>query len=232
MRYTALAMLLLAGCQAARMPLPEDFPPTERWTVEGRQGFKIREHLRFGPYEAASIKRSWTRGRDRGASVLERSERNQHFSFVLRESKVDDWYVKCEAALAASKVRVLGVEVNVDDRSRLNCALTSAGENEETWLLELSEQDENPLEGRLKNGSEEIVVRGTRKLEKALPAAVTSGYYVVEGGRTIGAVEVINRGAVILDNGLPTARRSLLSAAAGALLLVEDLREQLDNSNS
>ncbi len=221
--YLIVLIVLLPACQAARIPLPDDLTAGERWTVKGRQGWKLRETLRFGPYEAAGVRRSWTRGRDRGSDVVERRERRQYYSFALREDDVDTWLVKCETAHERGTIRTPVVDVDLRNRSRLSCALTEA-EGSETWLLTLAEDRERPLEGRLDGDASMFTVRGTSNLQKSLPGASTSGYYITSGDRAVAAVEVVNRGSVTLHPSLDSETKALLSAASAALLLLEELR--------
>jgi hypothetical protein len=52
----------------------------------------------------------------------------------------------------------------------------------------------------------------------------TTGYEFRDADGVIGAVEVLNRGAVWLSGDLGAERRRTLAAASAALLLLEDLR--------
>lgn len=223
LHYLIVILVLLPACQAARMPLPDDLTTGEHWTVQGRHGWKLRETIRFGPYEAASVRRSWTRARERGTDVVERRERRQYYSFALREGGADLWLVKCETALEQGTVRTPIVDLDLRNRSRLSCALTEAG-GSETWLLTLNEDRERPLAGSLENEASTFLVRGTSDLQKSLPSVSTSGYYVASGDRVVAAVEVVNRGSVTLLPSLEPSTKSLLSAASAALLLLEELR--------
>lgn len=210
------------------MPVPDDLAAGDRWAVEGRQGLKLRETIRFGPYEAGSVRRSWTRERDRGTDAVEHLERRQSYSFTLRENGVDAWLVKCETALERGAVRTPIVDLDLRNRSRLSCALTEAV-GSATWLLTLSEDRERPLEGRLDGDAYTYAVRGTSKLQKSLPGASTSGYFVADAEGAVAAVEVVNRGSVTLHASLESGTRSLLSAASAALLLLEELRPDVES---
>lgn len=222
-----LLLLVLPACQTARIPVPDELADGDRWTVHGRQGWKLRESVRFGPYEAIDVRRSWTRGRDRGSDFVQERDRRQNFSFALREEGVVTWLVKCESALESASIHTPVVDLDLRNRSLLNCAL-SESEGTQTWLLSLAEDRERPLEGRLENEVSSFVVRGTSKLQKSLPSPSTSGYYVTSGDRTVAAVEVVNRGLVTLLPSLESGTKSLLSAASAALLLLEELRAEAE----
>lgn len=249
-RIAALGTLcLLASCQAARMPLPDGLAGAERWPVQGRQGWKINERLQFGPYAAVDVKRSWTRGRDHAAGAYERNSREQSYSFSLAEHGADRWLVKCSTSFDRKSVHTPAIDVDLSNRSRLDCALTSRDDSA-TWLLALRETRERPLEGRLSLDSGKLagpastaglhatatnadpppdfLVRGTTALAGSLPTPETSGYLIEHHGRPAAAIEVINHGAVVLDATLEAETRSLLSAASAALLLLEELRSVSD----
>ena len=224
-RTTLALCVLIAGCQTARMPLPESL--TEQWPVQGRQGWKIQESISFGPYAAVDMDRSWTRGRDRDIPVYEGNERQQHYAFTLTDDGSAAWLVKCRTALARHAITTPAVDVELRNRSRLDCALTEA-EGKRTWQLTMKEDREEPLAGSLHTDDDAFTVRGTTALEGGLPSAETSGYHLTHGSRPVAAVEVVNKGSVALDPTLSPETRSLLSAAAAALLLLDELRGSLD----
>lgn len=252
-RAALLALIsLLAACQTARMPLPDELSGGERWPVQGRQGWKIQERLQFGPYAAEDVDRSWTRGRDLEVMIYERNRRKQTYSFTLAEQGSAAWHAACSTSLDRRTVHTPDVDLEFEDRSQLDCELTEAG-GSATWLLVLGERYADPLEGRLYEnltgltegtadsrgptgmrrgadaGPSSFHVRGTKALDGGLPSGTTSGYLIESGTGAVAAVEVVNDGSVTLRPTLDPEERSLLSAAAAALLLLEELRSVLDD---
>jgi hypothetical protein len=210
------------------MEIPSDLTSTERWPVQGRQGFKLKEALRFGPYEAVSIERSWVRGGDVVAHAFEGNRRMQQYTFQLREGQVDQWLVSCEAYLYKSTLHAPIVDAELRNRSEVNCYLSAVDRSAESWLLALESQRERPLGGRLsREGGESFHVVGTRQLDRGLPMVETTGYRISDKAQPIGAVKVIGSGAVRLQPTIQSDRRGLFAAAAAALLLLEDLRAHL-----
>ncbi|MBA2244924.1 MAG: hypothetical protein H0W11_08200 [Gemmatimonadetes bacterium] len=233
LRPLALAFLLplaLGACQTAQMRLPETLTSAQRMPVEGRQGWKLNERLRFGPFEAHEVRRSWTRGRDGRVLMASGSQRDQRYSFTLREGGEDQWRAECQAALSVVSIDVGVVEIEPTNRSALDCRLQSLHEPSEYWQLVLTESRERPLSGALRGRESTLGVKGTNRFERGLPTQMTTGYEIAEADRTLAAVEVVNSGAVWLQPDLDPARRKLLSATAAALLLLEDLRETLPES--
>lgn len=225
-----LVTLSLGGCQAARMPVPEPLAGAERMSVSGRQGFRLSPRLRFGVYEAQSIQRSWTRGRDRGATpVATHSERTQTYRFTLHEGEVARWFVACRAAVQSLRIDLRVVDMHPDDKSALYCNLQSTADRLTAWELELAERHGRPLAGTLTLGPSRLDVMGTDRVAGALSMGATTGYEIRSEGDVVGAVEVINRGAVWLRPDLDPERRSVLAAVATALLLFDDLYDTISN---
>ena len=221
-------LVLLPACQMARMPVPEALTTSERMPVQGRQGWKLNQQIRFGPFETSKVQRSWTRGRDLSVAAYERNNRRQEYSFTLREAGQDRWRVTCAATLLARTVHTPVVDVVPTNRSALQCSLRSLEGPGEVWELMLHEQRERPLAGTLTHDGVTLRVLGTNRLDRALSSSATTGYEIQENGKVLGATEVINDGAVWLRSDVDPARRSLVSATSAALLLLEDLRETLE----
>jgi hypothetical protein len=221
--------LLSSGCQPARIPLPAELATAERMPVSGRQGLILKPRLRFGPYAAESISRSWTRGRDRGGTALARhSERRQTYRFILQEGETPHWFVACRASVERVRIDVGGgFEIRPGDEAALFCNLQSVEDRLEAWELELREQHGRPLSGSLTAGGGQFDVVGTDRIDGALPLGSTTGYQLRGREGIVAAVEVMNRGAVWLHAGLNPDQRPLLAAAAAALLLLEDLYETI-----
>ncbi|QXD15537.1 hypothetical protein GQ464_000890 [Rhodocaloribacter litoris] len=219
-------VVFLVGCQAAHMPVPEALSTAGRLPVQGRQGWKIKEHLRFGSYEARDIDRSWVRGGDLVVNALELNRRKQHYSFTLRKGAADHWHVACEVLLRRGMVDAEVVDVVFADRSELACTLDAIDREAARWTLALAGEYARPLEGSLVSGGTELGIYGTSALKGGLPAGTTTGYEIVRAGRPVAAVEVISEGAVWLPE-TAMEGRDLFAAVATALLLLEDLRAHL-----
>jgi hypothetical protein len=214
---------LASGCASARMPLPEGLEGAHGMEVEGRQGLRVRERLRFGAYEAGAVKRSWVRGSDWRILVFEREKRDQTFSFTLAEGGDSRWRADCRTRLRTRGIEIGGVEMRAEDRSALDCSLLST--DGERWILSLTEQRDSPLAGTLSSDGRSFEVAGSNRLEGSrLPVEGASGYELRDGDRVAAAIEVLNDGRVWI---VAPHDQALLAATAAALLLVEDLRATL-----
>ena len=222
----ACAVLFLVGCRSAQMPLADEFTGAQRLDVEGRQGFKIKENLRFGTFDAVEIDRSWVKGSDLQIMMYEGNKRFQRYNFLVREAGQPRWRVECEAFLRERTVTVRTVDIDVVNRSSLTCQASDEGSASTTWSLRLTEREQQALTGTLEGAGSPIYIAGTKELAGGLPGETESGYTISNAAGPVAAVEVVNNGAVwfLEDQGPP---EDILAAAAAALLLLEDLRAYL-----
>lgn len=220
-----------AGCTTARMPVDETLASGEYLTVEGRQGWKIHERITFGSYATENVDRSWTKGSGFAINEVEMNRRRQTFSFTLFGAGSPLYTVACEVRLRHGEVNTPIVDVEFRNRSKVDCLLDAAdtGEPDRTdWTLALEERGEKPLTGVLSSRGGAFDVSGTNKLKGGLPVSFTTGYYIRRDGRDIGAVEVVNDGAVRIKADLSATDKHAVAAASAALLLLEDLRASIE----
>jgi hypothetical protein len=124
-------------------------------------------------------------------------------------------------------VRVAGAVLEPVNTSELLCDLRSLGADGDTWMLDLSETQERPLQGVLRRGRTELRVEGANRLERGPATWETAGYHLSLDGRNLAAVETLNDGSVWLARSLEPELRGVVAATAAALLLFEDLRGSL-----
>jgi hypothetical protein len=218
------------GCALAQMPVPESLAASERMTVSGRQGLRINQRVRFGSFEAHDVKRSWTRGSDRGGESATRSTRVQEYRFNVRSGQEDRWFVSCRHEVEVMTVRTSVVDLSPVDRSALYCNLHPlTGEApEDAWEMELRETRDRPLSGSLRGRTDTLSVSGTNRVDRALAMAETTGFEIRDDERALAAVQVLNKGAVWLPSDPAPVRRDVLAAAAAALLLMDELKDGID----
>lgn len=228
-----LVLLALSACRTAHMPLPEPLASVDPMPVHGRQGWKISESLRFGPYEVHAIDRSWVRGRDLrlGAAAWER--RSQQYAFTLSDGAELQWQVACEAHLRRTTLEERGLEVALSDRSSLRCTLRDPAAARPPWTLALAETHEAPLQGTVAGGRKTLDVVGTARLQGGTFAGSDpTGYEIRTPEKALAAVEVLNAGTVWMVGGALPSDRAVFAAIAAALLLLEDLRGHLNEPAS
>ncbi len=211
------------------MRLPDELAQAPRLSVQGRQGWKLTEQLKFGDFSVHDVQRSITKGGDLQIIFYEGSKRRQTFGFTLSEGGTPLWR---RAAATNLHRRALesddGFEIELRNKSGFAVRLSPVAATDKVWTLELTEKGESPLQGTLSQGYQVIAVRGTNRLAGTpFPLGDTSGYVFESDGRAVAAVEVINDGAVWLSPNIDPALRTPVTAAISALLLFEELRATL-----
>ena len=218
-----------AVAKSAAMLLPAELAQLQPLPVSGRQGWKLNEKLTFASTRVFDVERSLSRGNDLGILFYQGSKRRQTFGFSVVDGGGDVW-----RGAAATNVRRHalsdgnGLSISLTDKSGFAAHLAPLDRPQELWVLELTEQGEQPLRGSLLRNDVVYTVTGTNKLAGTrLPLEGTSGYILERDGQALAAVEVINKGAVWVAPHLSAEQRQPLLAAISALLLFEDLRPTL-----
>jgi hypothetical protein len=218
--------LVLAGCGSARMELPQALEGAERLAVEGRGGLKQARDIRFGPYEAVGIQRSWTKGSgwSVGAGRLGGgSDRaKQTYAFTLAESGREHGRVECEARGSRGRLGVRSVDIDLASDEGLHCTLGLV-EGAVAWELTLHSNRDRHLEGELVAGEDRYRLVGSGSGGRMTPAN-TYGYELRSGDRVLAAVETVSKGAVWLAPDVNEAARPALAAAAASLLLYQKVK--------
>ncbi|NQT53106.1 hypothetical protein HQ576_13695 [bacterium] len=231
------AALLVAGCTMARMAVPPQLAAqAQEMRVAGNRQLTFRNTtLTFGPYTIADIRHGWTETTAVGVHVkkldFRSSQRRQRYQCTLAEPGGRTWRVQC-----ATGVRKNELTLGPFSRSTLEAEITAdtlfvcdllPSDGAKPWKLIMEQgTGDAVLNGVLGDGTTQVRVVGTRKLAGgAWPLTEATGYHFASGGQTLGAVEVINAGAVWLVPSAPQPTRSALAAAASALLLYRDLRK-------
>lgn len=235
------AGLSLGGCQVAHMALPPDMQSdASELTVDGRALSIFSKSFQFGPYQVTDIHRGWTKGRgwsvSSGATEFSSSKAKQKYEFSLSESDRAAWQAHCATVADWSDLETNGFlggrfGIEFTSNQRLVCTLNQDGGAKPLRLImaRSANAGDTALKGVVMDGATQIEVSGTHKLD-ATPIQVSTptGYIFRAGGRPVGAVEVINKGTVWLDNAVTPETRSALAATAAVLLLYQDIEKSAE----
>ncbi|MCK5237055.1 MAG: hypothetical protein KAR06_08725 [Deltaproteobacteria bacterium] len=232
--------LLLSGCQVAHMALPQDLKSgASEMIVEGRSALIFGKPLNFGVYQVNDINRGWTKGKgwsiSEGNTEFSASEAEQKYEFRVSESGHATWEVRCATGADWSQLETEGLfgggfGIEFSSNKQLACILKQEG-NENISRLLLSQSanaGETALQGVMMYGTTQIKISATHKLDSTpLPLSDPTGYIFQIEGRPMGAVEVINKGTVWLNNGAAPEISSALAATSAVLLLYQDIQKNL-----
>ncbi|MBU2552471.1 MAG: hypothetical protein KKB20_28930 [Proteobacteria bacterium] len=229
----ALTLFFLAssGCQKARMALDSDLAGrAEEMPVEGKKFFSFDESFRFGPYEAADVNRGWKRTTAWGFPGYEQARASQQYEFVLYRNDKPIWEAQCAAGMKQSVLKGFlnddsaHLEWELSSLTTLACVFKRPGESKGWKMAMKRNTGEMVLQGVLTDGTTGIRIVGSQALaDSSLPLTDPTGYRFLMDGQAVGAVEVINEGAVWLAPGQSEEGRSLLAAASASLLLYREL---------
>ena len=230
--------LSLSGCQVAHMALPQDLPSeSSELTVEGRSLLIFRDSIQFGPYQVTDIHRGWTRGEgfsiSSGTTEFSSSEAKQKYEFSVKEPDRTAWEVRCATGADWSELETQGFfgggfGIEFSSNQHLVCTLKQAGSEKLSKLVmaQSASANETALRGAMMDGATRIEISGTHKLDTTpLQVSTPTGYVFHIEGRPVGAVEIINKGTVWLDNAMTPETRSALAATSAVLLLYQDLQK-------
>lgn len=232
------AGLSLSGCQMAHMALPEALQSeTSELTVEGRFFLIFSDSFQFGPYRVTDVDRGWTTTGGYSLSIGDfdfgDSEAEQSYEFSINEPDRPSRDVQCTTTADWSQMETDGFlggrfGVEFSSNQQLVCTLTQdGGEAPLKLAMALSAAaGETALQGVMMVGATQIDISGTHGVDATpLHVRTPTGYIFHIGARPVGAVEVINKGTVWLNNSLTPETRSALAAASSVLLLYQDAQE-------
>ena len=234
--FLLITELALSGCQVAHMALPQNLQSeSSELTVEGRSLLFFGNSFDFAPYQVTDVNRGWTKGKgfsiSSETSEFSSSEAKQKYEFSVNESGRATWEVQCATGADWSQLETEGFfgggfAIEFSSNKQLVCILKQAGSEKLSKLImaQSASSNETALQGIMTDGTTRIDVSGTHKLDTTtLQVSTPTGYIFHIQGRPVGAVEVINKGTVWLNNSVTPETRSALAATSAVLLLYQDI---------
>lgn len=239
------AALLLSGCALARMELPQTLSQEAKpLEVKRHYAFWIfgLRGLDFGSYKVTGYNSGWTDNTSFGIGGYEDSRSKDRFEFRLAAgSGGPQWKGRCSEYASRKKVskEVLGgtLSTSFNRKATLHCAF-SADSTLPPWKLDLALEkgkswgDGGMLGGELSDGTRKLQVEGNDKMEGAMMRNDgPTGFSIVDNGKVVGAVQLINGNIVWLD---PVAEKDLgptLAMATSALMLQKNLLKQIEDQD-
>ena len=234
--------LSLSGCKVAHMALPQNMQnESSELTVEGRALLILRKSFQFGPYNVTNVHRGWTRGGgfslSGGSASFSSSKAKQKYEFSVNESDRPTWEVQCATGAKWNEAGLKGflgggLSMEFSSSKQLVCTLKQEGGEKVAKLVMAQSANEMALQGIMTDGDTQIDISVTHKLAGTpLKLGEPTGYSFHIGGRPVGAVEVINKGTVWLNNSVTPETRSALAATSAVLLLYQDIKKMSQDTD-
>jgi hypothetical protein len=239
----------LSACAPGRMALPPTLSKEAKvMPVVKTHKFWIfgLKKLEFGGYRVTDYNTGWQTGSglgvESGSLGYDADKSKQKFQFKLTPSQGDGrtWMARCREA--ASKQTVSGklfggtLSADLERQATLDCTF-QAEQGETPWTLALSLKGkgkgllkDESLGGELSDGDRRFKVEGTNEMDGvAMSSDQATGFTILDGGRAMGAVQVINRPQVWMDPASETDLGVPMALASTALMLQKNLLKQLDD---
>lgn len=228
--FPLLALLtpfLLAGCQPAKMALPNALVSVPEMAVVGRIGIGFDNPFHFGPYQVDQVHYGWTETTEWGVILYSQLQADQQIEFAVHSPGESGYRAQCTTGLNSSQLsfnEFLGgtLDWGLHSQAKFACTFTQEGTGQ-VWKLLMTQSSGNmAMNGVLTNGSQHIDVQGSTALAgSSLPLTEASGYIFTVNSQPVASVDVINAGAVRIDFASDPQIKLVLADASAALLLYQ-----------
>jgi hypothetical protein len=245
----ASAVLALSACAPGRMALPatlsKEAKPMPVVKTHKFWFFGLKK-LEFGGYRVTDYNTGWQTGSgfgvETGSLGYDADKSNQKFQFKLTPTRGDGraWLARCREAASKQTVsgKLLGgtLSADLERQATLDCTFQME-EGETPWTLALSLKGrgkgllkEELLGGELSDGTRRFMVEGTSEMEGVVSSSdQATGFAILDGGRALGAVQVVNEPSVWMDPAAEPEFGAPIALASTALMLQKNLLKQLDD---
>lgn len=224
----------LAGCTVPYMQVdPQLTAATEAMPVSGRQGWLVKQQLRFGEFTSGPVKRGWTFGYNI-PFIVRFSGAREKLGFSVQDAAGVKAEFFCLGKLREYDLPLFNkaFEVNLKTTDVFTCGIALDDESFEFYSENLNQNPRfSEITGQLKGPGLGFTIQPVGSLEGGQSSWSTTalGYELVQDGKTIAAVETLNEGRVWIDPALPDSQQLLIAGVASALLLRSSLAEHNDD---
>ena len=229
----ALVSSSLVAWTVPEMKLDAQLSGIEPMNVKGRQGWQIKQVLRFGEFQAGPVKRSWTKGYDY-PFIIRFTAAKEKMAFDAIDASDRRAGFFCIGKLSEQDFHKFKEYFDINLRTKDVFSCTVAVEGEPVYDLFVEDLNQNrtsgDVTGALRGGGLDIAVRPVWQLASGKKTwdIRPLGYEFADGETVVGAVETVNDGRVWLDDTLEPEPRLVLAGLASALLLRSDLADHND----
>lgn len=214
----------LASCGSWALPRPAGFTPEQTLAVQGGTGFKLGQ-MTVGTY-TVQIDRSWTREQAKDVGVIRDRDRQQSYSFVIKQSEATVFTGGCTMDVDATGVGApAGIVIAARQSSEIECEMLPQGSGRDSWKLMLRGRPNDPMTGQLTGNGSTYTVEGRSISLGTSKYGPTGGYYIKQGDRTVATVQISGKRQVLFA---PGVQSDPLLAAAVALLLIDEQARGVD----
>lgn len=199
--------------------------------------------LDFGEYKVRDYRSGWQQGSgtdlEAGSLGYAADKSSQKYGFNLTAGGGPTWIARCAEAASKRTVsgKVLGgaLSADLERQATLDCTF-QVEQGTTPWTLSLMLKSEgkgmlteSSLAGTLSDGARTLKIEGTHQLEGMSHGnGEPTGYALLDGGKALGAVQVIDKPMVWMDPAAVAELGAPMALAGAALMLQEGLLKQLE----
>jgi hypothetical protein len=228
-------LFLLAGfiaCKPVELALDPSLK-AEPLPVKGRQGLQIGQVIRYGEFKTDKVRRGWTGSYDVPFVVRFRGAKEK-LSFTQFGTGGQQAEVACVSRFKSTELNLIEDYFSVPVKlTNFFAGNISFGENRPNWDFILYNPNgdflrERASAGYVQNGSKRIEIQAIRGLKGQsgwLKELTVYGHEFRLGGKVVGAVSIVNKGTVWIDESLDSETKTVMAAVATGLLLRRDVEE-------
>lgn len=232
--FTVMFVTILGGCTVPYMQVdPQLSANAQAMPVSGRQGWLVKQQLRFGEFTSGPVKRGWTFGYSI-PFIVRFSGAREKLGFGVQNSTGDQAEFFCLGKLREYDLPVLNkaFEVNLKTTDVFTCGIALADQSFEFYSENLNQNPRfGEITGQVKGPEVDFDIRAVSSLEGGQSSWSTTalGYELVQDGQVIAAVETLNEGRVWIAPQLTDSQQLITAGVAAALLLRNSLAEHSDD---
>lgn len=233
LRYAFISFLAISmGCSSAMLINDNLVNDSQILNVEGRQGWMIKQKLSFGDYQSNEVKRGWTFSYDI-PFLLRFQGAKEKLQFQLNEGQ--HWAdVYCLGKATQQDLPMLDnmFQISVKDKDVFSGVIIT-DYSDKPWLFLIQKNynklPKNDFAGTIRLDDRQIDIKEIQHTEQGTQTwGEPLGYEFLENNEVIGAVEILNKGRVIIKNSNSDEMKLLVAGTSAALLLRSNLNEAIE----
>lgn len=222
-----VGVIILSSCATAKMAVSPDLKKQSHEYKITEKPLLTGDKIKFGPYLASKIDRSFTRGSAFSINSYKNERRHQNYSYDFKGKR--NWKAACEMSGKGQSVKVInkprtGGTVDFGMETALNCTFNAIGNKGSTFTFGFSGPRLVEITGSFNVGTEIYSVAVINRIEGSRFALGSpTGYAIYSGNSLIAAVDSINRkGPVWINKQLSEDTKDKIGLVIVALLLFQE----------
>lgn len=222
-----IAVVILSACATAKVAVSPDLKNRSHEYKITEKPLLTGDKIKFGPYLASKIDRSFTRGSGFTINSYKSERRHQTYSYDFNGKL--SWKAVCEMSGKGQSVKIINKPrtsgtVDFGLETALNCSFNTTDQKASAFTLSFSGPRLVEITGSFNVSSDTYRVAVINRVEgSSFALGSPTGYAIYSGNNLIAAVDSINRkGPVWINKQLSDDSKDRVSLVIVALLLFQE----------